>query len=230
MNVCVIPARGGSKRIPRKNIKQFHGKPIISYSINAALCSGCFDQVIVSTDCDEIGRISKECGALVPFMRPKELADDFTITDDVVRHTIGWFKDNGENIDNICCLYATAPFVRSNDLIDSLKVFNNSNANYLFPITSFAFPIQRAIKVLKGGGVQPFYSEQILTRSQDLEESYHDAGLFYWGKASAYIEKREFYSSKTVPYIMPRYRVQDIDEIEDWKRAELMYSAISTID
>lgn len=204
---------------------------MIAYSIDAALKSECFDKVIVSTDCKEIADISKEYGALVPYMRPKELADDFTITDDVVRHAIHWFIGNGDIIENICCLYATAPFVLADDLIDSLSVFENSNADYLFPITSFPFPIQRAIKVLKdGAGVEPFYSEQMLTRSQDLEKAYHDAGLFYWGKADAYIEKREFYSSKTVPYILPRYRVQDIDEMEDWNRAELMYLAINTTD
>ena len=226
MNVCVIPARGGSKRIPKKNIKEFHGKPIIAYSIEAALESHCFDQVIVSTDDDEIAETAKKYGARVPFSRPDELSDDYIGTIPVIKHTIEWMENNNTYIEDVCCLYATAPFVRSKIISEAYQQLKNSNANYCFSVTSFNFPIQRAIRISQSGTINMFYPEHLETRSQDLKESYHDAGQFYWGKAEAFKQQKPLFSKSAMPYILPRHLVQDIDTPEDWRRAELMYQVL----
>ena len=226
MNICVIPARGGSKRIPRKNIKEFNGKPIIAYSIEAALKSNCFDQVIVSTDDDEISEVARKYGAQVPFIRPDELSTDYAGTIPVIKHTIEWMEDNNNFIENVCCLYATAPFIQSKTIYKAYQQLKNSKVDYCFSVTSFAFPIQRAIKIIHNNAVSMFYPEFFSTRSQDLEESYHDAGQFYWGKARAFKDELQIFSEVSVPYILPRYLVQDIDTIEDWTRAEIMYRVL----
>ncbi len=226
MNVCIIPARGGSKRIPSKNIKPFHGKPIIAYSIQAALDSECFDSVIVSTDNEDIADVAIECGADVPFIRPKALADDYQGTDNVVRHAIQWCLNNDKRIERVCCLYATAPFVTPSMLQDGLALLIDTKKDYCFAATAFDFPIQRALKVTENGGIEPFDKESIEKRSQDLELAYHDAGLFYWGRAEAYLKNKNFYSDATIPLFLPTYLVQDIDTLDDWKRAELMYSLL----
>jgi len=226
MNVCVIPARGGSKRIPKKNIKEFHGKPIIAYSIEAALESHCFDQVIVSTDDDEIAETAKKYGAQVPFSRPDELSDDYIGTIPVIKHAIEWMENNSTYIEDVCCLYATAPFVRSKIISKAYQQLKNSNANYCFSVTSFNFPIQRAIRISQSGKINMFYPEHLETRSQDLKESYHDAGQFYWGKAEAFKQQKPLFSKSAMPYILPRHLVQDIDTPEDWRRAELMYQVL----
>jgi len=226
MNICVIPARGGSKRIPRKNIKEFLGQPVIAYSIKAAIDSQCFDKVIVSTDDAEIAEVVKSFGASVPFMRPDELADDDASTIPVVKHAIEWFDDQGQSPSEVCCLYATAPFVRASTIRKAYEQMQSTQADYCFTATSFAFPIQRAIKITAENRVEMLYPEHLETRSQDLEESYHDAGQFYWGKAEAFKQQKPLFSKSATPYILPRYLVQDIDTLEDWKKAELMYKTI----
>lgn len=225
MNIAIIPARGGSKRIPRKNIKPFFGRPMIAWSIQAALESGCFDQVVVSTDDEEIARIAELNGARVPFMRPHELSDDHAGTTAVIQHALQWFLDKGMFPEKVCCLYATAPFVRPDDLRHGLEILDESGAEYAFSVTSYAFPIQRAIR-LHDGRVSMFSPEYFQTRSQDLEEAFHDAGQFYWGRAEAWISGEKVFSSQSAAVLLPRHRVQDIDTPEDWLRAELMFRAL----
>ena len=226
MNICVIPARAGSRRIPRKNIKEFNGKPIIAYSIEAALKSNCFSQVIVSTDDDEISEVAKKYGAHVPFVRPDELSNDYVGTIPVIKHTIEWMEDNNNYIENVCCLYATAPFIKSKIISKAYQQLKNSSADYCFSVTSFAFPIQRAIRIVQDNKVDMFYPEHFNTRSQDLEEACHDAGQFYWGKAQAFKAELPLFSEVATPYDLPRYLVQDIDTMEDWIRAEAMHKVL----
>ena len=226
MNICVIPARAGSRRIPRKNIKEFNGKPIIAYSIEAALKSNCFSQVIVSTDDDEISEVAKKYGAHVPFVRPDELSNDYVGTIPVIKHTIEWMEDNNNYIENVCCLYATAPFIQSKIISKAYQQLKNSSADYCFSVTSFAFPIQRAIRIVQDNKVDMFYPEHFNTRSQDLEEAFHDAGQFYWGKAQAFKDELPLFSEAASPYVLPRYSVQDIDTMEDWITAEAMHKVL----
>ena len=226
MKLCVIPARGGSKRIPRKNIKSFCGQAMISYSIKAALESKCFDQVIVSTDDAEIAKVSKLFGAEILFIRPEELSDDFTGTNDVVKHAINWFLEHNIVVDYACCIYATAPFVNQKYLKEGFKKLQSSNKSFAFSVTSFASPIQRAVKI-NNDEISMFYPQNLMKRSQDLEDAYHDAGQFYWGKAQAFLDDEVMFSGKTIPVVLPRYLVQDIDTLEDWQRAELMYKALN---
>ena len=226
MRLCVIPARGGSKRIPRKNIKSFCGQSMIGYSIRAALDSQCFDQVIVSTDDIEIAEVAKSFGAEVPFMRPDELANDYTATIPVIKHAIEWFDEQGQSPEEVCCLYATAPFVTSENIQKAYLQLLKNRAEYCFTATSFSFPIQRAIKINQNSEVSMFYPEHFNTRSQDLEEAYHDAGQFYWGRARAFKDGLSFFSEVATPFILPRYLVQDIDTPEDWIRAESMYRVL----
>ena len=226
MNIAIIPARGGSKRIPRKNIKPFHGKPMIAYPIQTALESGLFDQVVVSTDDDEIAEVAKAYGANVPFKRPEELANDYAGTIPVIKHAIEWFEQHEQSPGLVCCLYATAPFVQTEAIQQALKKLQTSHADYCFTATSFPFPIQRAIKLSENKRVDMFYPEHMSTRSQDLEEAYHDAGQFYWGKAEAWKGETPLFSDKATAFILPRHLVQDIDTPEDWTRAELMYQLL----
>jgi len=224
--VAIIPARGGSKRIPRKNVKEFCGKPMIAWSIEAAQASGCFDQIIVSTDDDEIAKVAREWGATVPFMRPAKLSDDFTGTLPVIRHAVEWLSQNGTPVEYACCLYATAPFVSPEDLEQGLKLIQDSGSSYAFSVTSYAFPIQRAIRITENGRVAMFNPEHFHTRSQDLEEAWHDAGQFYWGTADAWGEERAIFGEDSVPVKLPRHRVQDIDTPEDWVRAEWLFRSM----
>ena len=226
MKLAVIPARGGSKRIPRKNIKLFCGKPMIAWSIEAAISSGCFDHVIVSTDDAEIADIARQYGASVPFLRPAALADDYTGTTAVIQQAINWCAENGIDAQQVCCLYATAPFVCADDLRRGLAILSASGANYAFSTTSYAFPIQRALRVDRQGRVSMFSPEFFTSRSQDLEEAFHDAGQFYWGKASAWLGGGVMFSPDSVAVQLQRHRVQDIDTPEDWTRAEWLFKAI----
>jgi pseudaminic acid cytidylyltransferase len=223
MRLAVIPARGGSKRIPRKNIKPFSGLPMIAWSIKAALQSQCFDRIIVSTDDDEIAQVAKSYGAEVPFVRPPELSNDHTGTIPVISHAVAWQNANGQRVNEACCIYATAPFVQSQDLQRGLQILQRSDSDYAFSVTSFAFPIQRAIRITPNQRIEMFQPEYFSTRSQDLEEAWHDAGQFYWGKASAWLAMKPVFSSNAVPVALPRYRVQDIDTLEDWERAEWLF-------
>jgi pseudaminic acid cytidylyltransferase len=228
MQLAVIPARGGSKRIPRKNIKTFHGQPMIAWSVQAAIDSGCFDEVWVSTDDEEIAAVAQAYGAKVPFLRPAHLSDDFATTADVMSHAVEEFdKLNHTLPDYICCLYATAPFVSKTDLVQGLeKIKNNSDLNYVFSATTYPFPIQRAIKLNAYGTVEMFSPQYFNVRSQDLEEAWHDAGQFYWGTAEAWLNKAVIFASQSSVVELPRFRVQDIDTQEDWDRAEWLFKAI----
>ncbi|KZE32434.1 pseudaminic acid cytidylyltransferase [Crenobacter luteus] len=223
MRLAVIPARGGSKRIPRKNIREFCGQPMIARSIAAATASACFDRVIVSTDDQEIAAVAAAYGAEVPFMRPAELSDDYIGTIPVIAHAIRWLQQQGEEVAEVCCIYATAPFVQASDLQHGLSLLRQHDADYAFSVTSYAFPIQRAVRITEQGLVEMFAPEQFATRSQDLEEAFHDAGQFYWGKAKAWLEGKPIFQGQSVPVILPRTRVQDIDTQEDWVRAEMLY-------
>lgn len=226
MRVAVIPARGGSKRIPRKNIKIFCGKPMIAWSIEAAQQSGCFDQVIVSTDDAEIAAIARQYGAQVPFMRPAALSDDHTGTIPVIHHAVEWMREQGDEPTEICCLYATAPFVTSADIQQGLHTLLAEQADYAFSVTSYAFPIQRALRLSADGRVDMFHPAHFTTRSQDLEEAWHDAGQFYWGRAEAWLQGKVIFGAGSVPVKLPRHRVQDIDTLEDWERAEWLFKAM----
>lgn len=227
MKVAVIPARGGSKRIPRKNIKHFHGKPMIAYSIEAAVASGCFDKVIVSTDDTEIAEVAEQYGAEVPFLRPSDISDDYATTMDVMQHALMWCTDNGWNIDAVCCLYATAPFVTPRYLQQGLDKLNQGVFEFVFSAATFPFPIQRAIRISPEGQVTMFSPENEQVRSQDLEEAYHDAGQFYWGKAEAFLERKAIFTNHSSVVLLPRNRVQDIDTPEDWDLAEALYTALN---
>jgi pseudaminic acid cytidylyltransferase len=222
--VAIIPARGGSKRIPRKNIKEFHGKPLISYSIKTALDSKLFDKVVVSTDDEQIATIAKQYGAYV-HQRPKELADDFTTTQPVIDDVLHSLKHHNENYDYYCTIYATAPFLQKEYLQEGFKKLFNSDAIHTFSATSMPFPIQRTFKIDKNGRCEMFWPEHAKTRSQDLEVAYQDAGQFYWTKLGEKSCGRMF-GKDSIPIILPRHLVQDIDTLEDWKRAELMYQAL----
>ena len=225
MNLAIIPARGGSKRIPGKNIRLFCDKPLIAYSIEAAKNSGLFEKVIVSTDSEEVASIAKEYGADVPFMRPEHLSNDVVGTRPVTNHAIEYCKEHLFEPEYCCCIYATAPFLQPEYLkqgLESLKA--DSNKQFAFSVTSFPFPVQRAIK-LKDGGVEAMYPNDIWKRSQDLEEAYHDAGQFYWGSTKGYLSDEPIFSNASIPVVLPRHLVQDIDTHEDWVRAELMYKA-----
>lgn len=223
--IAIIPARGGSKRIPRKNIKNFHGKPLIAYSIEVALASKLFDKVVVTTDDEEITSIAKAYGAEVPFIRPKELSDDFTGTQEVVEHALAYLQAKGEIFEYLCTIYATAPLLKKEYLTEGLQKLQNSNAIHAFSATSMPFPIQRTFKIDVNGRCEMFTPEYYYTRSQDLEEAYQDAGEFYWSKVG--MESQEIMFGKdSIPIILPRYLVQDIDTLEDWERAEVMYEVI----
>jgi N-acylneuraminate cytidylyltransferase len=226
MKIAVIPARGGSKRIPRKNVKSFAGRPMIAWSIDAALQSGCFDQVLVTTDDAEIAEVARQAGAVVPFLRPASLSGDHTGTIPVVQHAIQSISATGLNVDLVCCLYATAPFVRAADLQQGMRVLLEQECDYTFAVTSYAFPIQRAVRINSQGRVEMINPEHFNTRSQDLEEAFHDAGQFYWGHASAWMDGRLIFSPASSPVYLPRYRVQDIDTPEDWERAEWLFRAM----
>lgn len=222
-NIAIIPARGGSKRIPQKNIRDFQGKPIIAYTIEAAQESGCFGRIIVSTDCPEIKKVALKYGAEVPFERPANIADDYSTAIDVIKHTINWLQSNSINLDLICCLYATAPFMRPSDIISGKDMLINvPTANYAITVTSFPFPIQRAV-MIDNNRLEMFQPEHFLTRSQDLKESYHDAAQIYWGRPDAFLKNIPVLSNTAIPIILPRHLVQDIDTEEDWIRAEMLF-------
>lgn len=226
MNIAIIPARGGSKRIPKKNIKKFLGKPIIAYSIEAAIESNLFEKVIVSTDDDQIAKTAIKYGASVPFVRPKNLSDDFTGTGAVVEHALEFLKSRNEQYDFVCTIYATAPLLKSKYLIDAYDKLKNSNAKMCFSVTSIPFPIQRAFKINSNERCQMFTPEHFLSRSQDLEEAYQDAGQFYWENTK--IQSNEIaFGKDSIPLVLPRYLVCDIDTPEDWEMAEILHNARS---
>lgn len=226
MKIAIIPARGGSKRIPRKNIKEFAGKPMISYAITAAADSGLFDHVVVTTDDDEISQIAEKYGARVPFKRPSELADDYTPTVPVIAHAIEVCAQMGWEIDLACCIYPAVPFIRIEDLCHTLELLQYSEADYGFPVTKFPSAIQKALKLTENHRVSPFWLEHELARTQDIEPAYHDAGQFYWGSRQAWLSNPYIHRSG-VGHLIPAWRVVDIDTPDDWMRAELFYHSIT---
>ncbi len=227
MNIALIPARGGSKRVPGKNIKNFAGRPIIAWSIAAARESGLFKRIIVSTDSEEIAAVAIKYGAEVPFMRPNEIADDFATTAAVIRHAQEWLRKSRQGPDFICCLYATAPFVNAHNLRQSFKILINSKADTVFPVTTYPFPILRSLTINKEGRLVMLWPEHELSRSNDLPEAYHDAGQFYWLNSKTFAKSEQLYGSNSVPLIIPRWQAQDIDTKEDWTMAELLFEALN---
>ena len=224
--VAIITARGGSKRIPRKNIKEFCGKPILAYSIEAALKSGVFDAVMVSTDDQEIAQVAKEYGAEVPFMRSADNANDFATTKDVVREVIEAYQKNGQEFDQLCCIYPTAPFVTPNGLKNAMELLNTPGSQGAMPVVRFSFPPQRSL-IIEEGSLRPKWPENTLKRSQDLEPMYHDAGQFYCLDVKSFLEQDTMVPAVTAPIVLSDLEVQDIDNEEDWKLAELKYSILN---
>ena len=219
--VAIIPARGGSKRIPRKNVKDFCGKPMIAWPILAALESKLFDEIVVSTDDDEIAQVAEDFGAAVPFRRPAELSGDHTPTLPVIAHAIRWWEENRTPIELACCIYATAPFLRASDLRRGFEMLRqDDDAEFAFSVTTYAFPIFRSLKLDKDGRVQMFWPENELVRSQDLPEAWHDAGQFYWGRSKVFQKELGVFGAKSIGVKIPRYITQDIDTLEDWVHAE----------
>jgi pseudaminic acid cytidylyltransferase len=224
MKIAIIPARGGSKRIPRKNVKFFAGKPMIAHSILAARQSGLFDQILVSSEDDEILAVGSSFGA-APLLRPPELADDHTATIPVIRHAIGWAEESGWHLDAVCCIYATAPFVMAPDICDGLRLLEQPDMDFSFAATTFPYPVFRGL-LHEGAGVRMIFPEHFPTRSQDLPEALHDAGQFYWGTPAAWKTQDRLFSARSAPVMLPRHRVQDIDTMEDWRRAELIWQLL----
>jgi len=225
--VAIITARGGSKRIPQKNIKEFLGKPIIAYSIKAALNSKLFDEVMVSTDSLEIARIAKESGAVVPFMRSEKTSDDFATTADVLIEVIDNYKKIGKDFDLLCCIYPTAPFVTQKKLKDSLSLMLEKKADSVMPIIKFSYPIQRALRNTENSHIEYFWPENGNKRSQDLEKSYHDAGQFYWIKTDVLLSYKSLVAKNTIGFEISELEAQDIDEESDWKLAEIKYQLLN---
>jgi pseudaminic acid cytidylyltransferase len=230
MRLAVIPARGGSKRIPRKNVRPFFGKPMIEYSLEAARSSQLFDAIIVSTDDDQISAIARSAGAEVPFRRPDELSDDYATSIAVVSHAIEWMRQAGRPPEKVCCLYATAPFMRARDIRAGFAALDDPQVQFCFPVTTFDFPIQRALKRLDHSGVVLREAHHELTRSQDLDEYVHDAGQFYWGRGDAWTSGLPLFAAHSRTIVIPRHLVQDIDTEEDWRRAELMFETLQKLN
>ena len=226
MKIAFIPARGGSKRIPGKNIKLFYGKPIIAYSIEAARKSGIFDRIIISTDSQEIAAVANEYGGETPFMRPAEIADDFSTTADVVKHGLEWLQQHDVTVEHVCCLYATAPFVCSADIRKGFDILVSRQVSSVLPVASYQCSIFRGLKIAEDGHLEMIWPEHELTRSNDLPEAYHDVGQFYWLDAKIFIETNKIYGKDAFPLIIPRYLAQDIDTPEDWQLAEIMYEVL----
>ena len=226
--LAIITARGGSKRIPRKNIKPFLGKPILEYSIEAALQSCCFQEVMVSTDDAEIAEIAKKAGAKVPFFRSVETANDFATTQDVIEEVLQAYERIGKSFDYVCCIYPTAPFVTANAIKTAMMLLEQENPDAVIPVVKFSFPPQRCV-VIKDGRLQPKWPEDMLKRSQDLEPYYHDCGQFYCLKVASFMEQKAIWMKDVVPYIQDESTVQDIDTMEDWKIAEMKYKIMREI-
>ena len=222
MRIAIIPARGGSKRIPRKNIKLFFGKPMIAWSIQAAQATGLFEHIIVSTDDPEIAVIAEKWGGEVPFVRPKELSNDNAGMTEVVAHATQWALHQGWAIDAVCCVLATAPFIQGRDIERGLELLDSGVWEYAIGVTTFAAPIFRSFREHPGGGIEMLFPEYFVTRSQDLPVALHDAGQFCWGRPTAWIEGKRGLDCHSALVKIPRWRVQDIDDEDDWKRAELL--------
>lgn len=227
MKLAIIPARGGSKRILRKNIKSFAGKPMIGYAIDAALACGQFGRVIVTTDDEEIAQVAEAHGAELPFRRPAELADDHTPTVPVIQHAIRACRELGWDVSHVCCIYPGVPFIRAADLAAALDLLEaQGGEGYAFPVTPFPSPIQRALRRDAQGRVAPFDPRYVSTRTQDLEPAYHDAGQFYWGRAGTWLAGANIHANGHA-IVLPEWRVVDIDTPADWERAEALYRIVA---
>lgn len=227
MRIAIIPARGGSKRIPRKNIKPFSGKPMIGFAIEAALACKAIDRVVVSTDDAEIEDVARKFGAELPFRRPAELADDITPTVPVIAHAITACREQGWDVTHACCIYPGVPFIRTGDLDDALALLEeHAGVGYTFPVTGFPSPIQRALRRGEDGKVAPFDPNHVGTRTQDLEPGYFDAGQFYWATADTWLSGANIHANGRA-IVLPEWRVVDIDTPEDWDRAEILHRALA---
>lgn len=226
MKMAVIPARGGSKRIPRKNIKDFCGKPMIAYAICAAKESGLFDRIVVSTDDDEIAKIANQWGAETPFKRPIELSDDYTATVPVIKHSIETFINQGWHIQEVCCIYPCVPFLHAMDLICGFDQMKQTSNGFSLSITEYPSTIQRALKKLSNEKLEPFSSEFETVRTQDLNAAYYDAGQFYWGRTEQWLSTNNIHSNG-FGYVIPRWRSVDIDTQEDWQYAEILFQVLN---
>lgn len=224
-SVAIITARGGSKRIPRKNIKEFLGVPVIKYAIDAALASGCFDEVMVSTDDKEISEIARRFNARIPFLRSAETSHDFATTADVIEEVLLEYKKIGRNFEYFCCIYATAPFVSPGSIQQGYDILKRGAADTVLPVVRFSSPIQRAF-TLAGGRLQMLWPENKAVRSQDLPIAYHDAGQFYWGSTAKFLQHKSLFTDNTLPIELLESQVQDIDTLEDWKVAEIKYTIL----
>jgi pseudaminic acid cytidylyltransferase len=225
LNIAIIPARGGSKRIPRKNIKLFAGKPMIAYAIETAKNSNLFEKIIVSTDDLEIAEIATKYRAEVPFIRPPELANDFAGTVPVIAHAISFCQNLGWKIENACCIYPCTPLMEFEDLKKAFEQLKSKNVDFVFPVCEFPSAIQRALKQNLNGTMEPFYPQFEQTRTQDLEKAYHDAGQFYFGKADAWTQEKKIHSGG-IGLLIPSWLAVDIDTPEDWERAESIYKSL----
>jgi len=226
MNIAIIPARGGSKRIPRKNIKSFCGKPMIAYAIEAAHETKLFERIVVSTEDEEIAAIAQKWGAEVPFMRPTDLADDYTGTTPVIAHGIQTLQEMGWEFRYVCCIYPAVPLIQGSDIKAALELLKNGIAAYTFPVTEFPSAVQRALRRDQSGCIQPFYPECEKIRTQDLEPAYFDVGQFYWGRVKSWLEVDSIYKTG-ISIVIPQWRTVDIDTYEDWERAEMLYKSMS---
>jgi len=226
MPIAIIPARGGSKRILRKNLKEFLGEPIISYAVASALASGLFEHVIVSTDDQDIAKLSRELGAEVPFLRPKNLSQDHTPTVPVIAHAIDLSEKLGWDVELVCCIYPCVPFIQLADLKRALELLEIHESGFCFPVTEFPSPVQRALKLNAENRLIPLFPENTQTRTQDLEATYHDAGQFYWAKKETWMTSSDIHSN-AIGCIIPGWRVVDIDTPSDWERAEKMYRLLN---
>jgi len=227
MNIAIIPARGGSKRIPRKNVRPFCGRPMIAWAVDAVCGSGLFDHVIVSTDDVEIGEVARKLGAEVPFMRPAELADDHAGTIPVIAHATNWAQRQGWPLEAVCCVYPTAPMLSQSNLAEGLRLLNEETRDFVFSATDFPSSIFRAFRQIEGGGVEMFFPEHFGSRSQDLPRALHDAAQFYWGRPEAWLTAETLFGPRSAALVIPRWRVQDIDTPEDWVRAEALFQTLS---
>lgn len=225
MNIAIIPARGGSKRIPRKNVREFYGRPMIAWPISAAALSGLFDRILVSTEDQEIADIARHAGAEVPFARPTDLAGDHSVTTEVVRHALAWAVAEGWPVTAACCIYATAAFISADDLIAARKVLS-SEYDYVFPAVRYGHPPQRGFIDDGDGSPEFLQPEHRATRTQDLPPVFHDAGQFYWGTCDAWLEQRPFFGRSTRFIELPQWRAWDIDRPEDWTIAEQLFAAM----
>lgn len=224
--LAVITARGGSKRIPRKNIKPFLGKPILLYSIQAALDAGMFDEVMVSTEDEEIAELARKAGAKVPFFRSGDTANDYATTADVLLEVLEQYRELGMQFDYVCCIYPTAPFVSAKRLREAMEKLTAQGADALLPVVKFSFPPQRSVVMGEDGFLQFKWQEYMLARSQDLEPFYHDAGQFYGLRVESFLEQKKMVMEKTLPFVLPESEVQDIDTEEDWRIAEAKFRVL----